>query len=52
MIKTHLYLLANKLNLHMDLAFNKRWQYKKYLLKGNIRILDVGGGVGHLRFNV
>ncbi|MBT9175132.1 MAG: tRNA 5-carboxymethoxyuridine methyltransferase [candidate division WS2 bacterium] len=45
-IKAYLYLLANKLNLHRDLAFNKRWLYKKYFLKGNIRTLDVGGGGG------
>ncbi|MFH1702699.1 MAG: class I SAM-dependent methyltransferase [Nitrospirota bacterium] len=45
-IKAYLCLLANKLNLHRDLAFNKRWRYKKYFLKGNIRTLDVGGGGG------
>ena len=45
-MKNYLYLLANRLNLHRDLAFNKRWQYRKYFLKGNIRTLDVGGGGG------
>ncbi|MBU4478994.1 MAG: class I SAM-dependent methyltransferase [Candidatus Omnitrophica bacterium] len=46
MTKDYLYLLADKLNLHRDLAFNKRWRYKKYFLKGNKRTLDVGGGGG------
>ena len=51
-IETHLYLLVNKLNLHRDLAFNKRWRYKKFFLEGNIRTLDVVGEVDHLQSNV
>ena len=46
MTKNYLYILADRFGLHRDLAFNKRWRYKKYFLKGNIRTLDVGGGSG------
>lgn len=46
MTKNYLYILADNLNLQRDLAFNKRWRYKKYFLKGNVRTLDVGGGGG------
>lgn len=33
-IRTYLDLLSNNLNLYSDSAFNKKWHYKKYLLKG------------------
>ncbi|GEM_PF-2185445 len=45
-LKNYFYCRLDSLNLHRDLAFSKRWRYRKFFCKGNIRTLDVGGGGG------